>query len=141
STQLTVFAKSSTSSTYAGVITGSGSGTVTANDGKTQTLAGNNSYTGTTTITGGTLRIDGTSSGQGDYSIAGSGFPVTTTLTRSGTIGLVANGTITVGGVNTGLSRLSTGPNAGVGTLHVTTSGTGKVIFSDNSIFLVDIAA
>jgi hypothetical protein len=51
------------------------------------------------------------------------------TLSGGGTIGLAANGTITVGG------SLAPGPASGIGTLHVNTSGTGGVIFGDGDTF------
>lgn len=142
-TQLNLFARSAGATfQYQGNITGDGSVTVTAPDSSgEQIFAGHNTYTGTTTVSGGTLRIDGSTSGQGSYSILGAGPSLTATLSGSGTIGLAVNGTITVGGGNSEGSYLMAGPNSGIGTLHIITSGTGKVVFSDNSIFLVNIGA
>ena len=57
------------------------------------------------------------------------------TLSGGGTIGLAANGTITVNG------NLAPGPASGIGTLHVNTSGTGGVIFGDGSIFVVRVGS
>jgi fibronectin-binding autotransporter adhesin len=139
--QLTLNAQSSTTSQYGGDITGNGSVAITApTTGSAQIFSGHNTYTGTTTVSGGTLRIDGTTSGQGSYTVLGS-FTVPATLSGSGTIGLVTNGTITVGGGNSASSFMMPGPNSGIGTLQVITSGTGKVTFSDNSTFLVNIGA
>lgn len=125
-----------TSATYAGKIAGDGRVSFTAAQSSfSQTFSGNNTYTGTTTVGGGTLRINGTTSGQGNYIVNSDGFVAT--LTGSGTIGLATNGTVTVGGGNP--SRLSAGADSGAGTLNVVTSGTGGVIFGSASIFLADI--
>jgi autotransporter-associated beta strand protein len=138
-TELSLFANSAVTSQYNGDITGDGSVSVGApQSGSGQVFTGHNTYTGTTTLSGGTLRIDGTTSGQGNYTVMGSSVTAAT-LRGSGTIGLAANGTVTIGGGNSQSSNLAPGPNSGIGTLHVVTSGTGKVVFSDSSTFLVDI--
>ncbi len=127
-----------TSDAYAGVIAASGNVALdTISATYVQTFSGNNTYTGTTTVRGGILRIDGTTSGQGNYTVSSQPAAGIGTLTGSGAIGLALNGTITVGGANPG--RLSAGPDSATGTLNVMTSGTGGVIFGAQSVFLVDI--
>jgi len=139
STELTLSAGFLAGGTYAGTIAGSGGVTYaafTATD--TETFSGNNTYTGTTTVNGGTLRVDGTTSGQGNYVVATTAGDLAATLTGSGRIGLAANGTLTVGGGSLP-SQLSAGADSAAGTLAVVTSGTGGVIFGEQSVFLVDI--
>jgi fibronectin-binding autotransporter adhesin len=58
---LTVGANDQATATFAGVISGTGGNLVKSGTG-TQTLSGNNTYTGTTTISGGTLEIANTGS-------------------------------------------------------------------------------
>lgn len=140
-TELTLFARTGTTSLYQGDITGEGSVTVSApSSAGGQIFAGHNTYSGTTTISGGTLKVDGDTSGQGNYTILGSVF-THATLSGSGTIGLASNGIITLGGGTSQFSYLTAGDLSAAGTLHVITSGTGKVVFSDNSIFLADVGA
>ena len=104
----------------------------------TQTFAGNNTYSGTTTIGyGATLEINGITSGQGNYTVSAGPVPGATPtpkLAGGGTVGLAANGTIKV------LGKLAPGPASGIGTLHVNTSGTGGVIF-DGGIFEVRVGS
>ena len=126
-------------SSYAGNIAGTGSVLISnngLNGGYVQTFSGTNTYTGTTTVNGGTLRIDGTTIGQRNYIVGAQ-----STLAGNGTIGLTKNGTITLVGVGSNQSRLGPGTNGTIGTLHVITSGTGGVIFGDISVFMVDIGA
>jgi autotransporter-associated beta strand protein len=118
---------------YAGTISGDGS--VSISNG-TQTFAGNNTYTGTTTVPFGTLIINGQTSGQGNYSIGSSSSP-SATLSGSGTIGLAADATITLAQFG---GTLAPGLLSGIGTLHVNASGTGGVVFGDQSRFTVEIA-
>ncbi len=56
----------------------------------TVTLAGDNTYVGTTTVQEGTLRITGTTSGQGSYTVQSGA-----TLGGTGTIGLAAGAAVT----------------------------------------------
>ncbi|MBA3963929.1 MAG: autotransporter-associated beta strand repeat-containing protein [Chthoniobacterales bacterium] len=123
---------------YAGAIGGAGRVSLNAIQGSyTQTFSGDNTYGGTTTISGGTLRIDGDTSGQGDYFVNAASVGAMATLTGSGTIGLSPNGTVSVGGTNP--SQLSAGGDSVTGTLTVVTSGTGGVVFGQQSTFLVDV--
>jgi autotransporter-associated beta strand protein len=131
STELTLSGGNVAGGSYGGAIAGEGS-VVVAVPFDSQTFSGNNTYTGTTTVNGGPLRINGTTSGQGNYTVAATG-----TLTGSGTIGLATNGTISLGGA--AAARLSAGGDLTPGTLHVVTSGTGGVIFGSQSVFLADI--
>lgn len=77
---------------YSTAITGSRD--LTKLGGKTLTLSGNNTYTGTTTVTEGTVIIDtgAVTSGQGSYTV-GSG----AALGGNGEIGLADNKTVTFG--------------------------------------------
>ena len=101
--------------------------------------AGNNTYSGTTTVGERcSLVIDGNTSGQGITRFLQAQLPGATptpTLSEKRTIGLAANGTITVGG------NLAPGPASGIGTLHVNTSGTGESFFGDGSIFVVQVSS
>jgi autotransporter-associated beta strand protein len=100
------------SGTYEGSIAGAGSLRLEAG---TLTLAGAQSYSGTTTITGGSLlNVDGSTTGQGNY-LAQLG-----SIGGYGTIGLRADQTITAG-------RLMPGRVGAIGTLTVAASGTGGV--------------
>jgi hypothetical protein len=134
------FGPRSANLSYPGTIAGEGNVSLTngSNLGVcNQTFAGNNTYSGTTTIGSQcTLVIDGSTSGQGNYTVLASPSSMLPgTLSGGGTIGLNANGTITVG------RNLAPGPASGIGTLHVSTSGTGGVIFGDGSIFVVRVSS
>jgi autotransporter-associated beta strand protein len=83
----------STSTTYAGVISGSGGAVIKQGSGNF-TLSGANTYTGSTTVNDGALEVDG--SIDGSATVAGGA-----TLTGSGTIGgnLLNSGTVNPGSV------------------------------------------
>ena len=66
---------------YAGII--SGAGGVSKFAANTQTLNGNNTYTGTTDVSGGSLLVNGTTASQLEYNITTSGL-----LGGNGTLGL-----------------------------------------------------
>ena len=94
------------STTYAGIIGGTGGLTLTAG---TETLSGTNTYSGATTINGGTLEVDGsiasskvTVNSGGTLSGVGTVDPATTTIMSGGTLfpGNAANpiGTLTITG-------------------------------------------
>ncbi len=88
------------SATYSGVITGSG--TITKAGTGTQTFEGNNLYTGLTTVSSGTLLVNGNHAGAYNVAVAG-------TLGGSGTVGNVtlAGGNLAPGGATPG--TLTTG--------------------------------
>jgi autotransporter-associated beta strand protein len=90
-----------------------GDGSLVQADG-TQILSGNNRYTGTTRVTGGTLLIDGVTSGQGDYLLQPGPTSAGARLGGSGTIGLAANAKVLLSG-----GFLSPANFATVGTLRV----------------------
>ena len=142
-TQLSLSVTTSSTASYAGTIAGSGSVSIFGfvSSSSEQTFSGNNTYSGTTSVTAATLRINGTTSGQGDYSITSSGSN-SGALAGTGTIGLQTNRVIRLVGINQGGSAiLAPGAASGIGTLHVMASGTGGIIFGDVSIFAVDIGA
>lgn len=120
------------SQTYSGILSGAGS--ILKIGSGTQTLDGNNTYIGSTTVMAGKLLIDGTTTGQGDYSVAA-------TLGGSGAIGLgsgkklaIASGGHLAPGTTTGILGISgtqTGtPSAGAATANLVSG----------SFFDVDIA-
>jgi hypothetical protein len=124
---------------YPGTIAGEGS--VSMNTSGlgffTQTFAGNNTYSGTTAVGAqSSLVIDGTTSGQGNYTVISAPNNLPSMLSGGGTIGLNVNGTVTIAG------KLAPGPaTSGIGTLHVSTSGTGGVIFGNGGIFAVEVGS
>jgi hypothetical protein len=124
---------------YSGDIAGQGSvSIITSTMGSfTQTFAGNNTYSGTTTVGSWcTLVIDGNTSGQDNYTMMSIPSALPSTLAGSGTIGLNANGTVTIAG------NLAPGPaSSGIGTLHVNTSGTGGVILGNGSVYVVQVGS
>ncbi len=81
-----------TSTTYAGAISGTGGNLAKTGSG-TLVLGGANTYSGTTTISDGTLQVDGTHTGGGLYSVNGGG-------TLAGTGIIDATVSIDAGGVH-----------------------------------------
>lgn len=149
---VTINANNSGTFVLSGAITGSGGMTRTGTFG-TLILSGNNTYSGPTTISAGTLQIgnDGTTGtlGSGPVSIAGG---ATLRIDRTGTLdvpndisgagGLAINGTVmndvvTLGGNNT----FTGGVSVGAGSLRVTDAaqlgdGTKTIVVSGNSAVL-----
>jgi hypothetical protein len=140
-TTLSFASRGATQSDYAGTIAGEGSVSVGNSNHltfPTQRFAGNNTYSGTTTVGQQChLVIDGNTSGQGNYTVSTPDPGPPGTLLGGGTIGLKANGTITI----TAAAELAPGPVAGIGTLHVNTSGTGGVIFANGGILAVRVSS
>ena len=102
----------STSPTYSGVI--SGTGTLTKTGTGTLTFTGNNSYTGTTTVSAGTLQLgDGTTNG----TIAGN----------------ITDNAALVFNYGTSTSPTYSGVISGTGTL--TKTGTGTLTFTGNNSY------
>ncbi|MCE3025387.1 Ig-like domain-containing protein, partial [Salinicola sp. DM10] len=82
-----------TSTSVSGVVSGSGSLVKQGNG--TLTLAGSNSYSGTTTVSAGTLSITGDGNlGAGDLTLAGSTLAITGATTIDNAIALTGNSTI-----------------------------------------------
>jgi autotransporter-associated beta strand protein len=120
-------AATSGSSTFSGVIQdGLGPVNLVKTGGATQILAGANTYTGTTTVSGGTLLVNGTHDGGGLYTVAAGG-----TLGGTGTIGtsgadvVVATGGYLAPGTSAGTLTFSLGS----GTLDLSSVGTGGLVF------------
>lgn len=114
-----------------GLITGGGS-LVKSGVGKL-TLGAGHAYTGTTSITGGTLAVNGTTSGQGSYAVtasAGGG----AALGGSGTIGLAAGNAVTLTGFDA-THRAAITPGNSIGTLSVT----GNVTFGDYTSMVSEV--
>ncbi|MET3654908.1 beta strand repeat-containing protein, partial [Dyella japonica] len=103
---LTLGTNNGTGATFAGVISGTGS-LVKIGTG-TQTLSGANTYTGTTTVSGGALYIDGNQSGATGLTSVASG----ATLGGSGTLGGDVN-------VASGATLAPGAPGSAPGTLTV----------------------
>jgi len=123
-----------TTPNISGGISGSGS-FVMAGTGAV-TLSGNNSYGGTTSLNAGTTYLDGITSGQGNYSVGANA-----ALGGIGTIGLANNASLSLTGTSaSAMAILSPGDIANpLGTLAVTTSGTGKVTLGNFSELAIDI--
>ncbi len=135
------FNRSSTTYTYGGVI--SGTGTVVKNSGGTVALTGINTYTGATTIGGGALLINGTNgtsaiTANASGTLGGTGL-IKGTVAVAGTLALgagtlsVSNNVSITGSITVSVNKSLSQPNgmANVsGTLANT--GTGKVIVNSS---------
>ncbi len=127
----------------AGIITGgtsgvAGSGTLTKSGSGTWTLGGANSYTGATTIGGGTLAITGSLASGSAVAVGGiNGGGATATLSGSGTI----NGAVTTSSANGNIGHIAPSINISgnfgvAGTLHIggaVTLGSGTALDFDLS--------
>jgi hypothetical protein len=141
-TQLSIIMGGTSSGTYDGLIAGEGSVSISgSNTTSSQSFSGNNTYTGTTTASQTVFIIDGSTSGQGDYTITG-GALVPTALYGNGTIGLKANGNVTLSGPsNSSPCTLGPGRLSTLGILTVNTSGTGRVAFGNFSALAIDVSS
>jgi autotransporter-associated beta strand protein len=96
----------------------------------TWVLAGNNVHTGTTTVNGGTLLVNGTHVGGATYTVNDSGV-LGGTGTIAANVGISSNGTIAAGSADDAGSL--------IGTLTVgTVSQSATVSFADEAILAVD---
>ena len=115
---------STANQTLGGII--SGNGALVKNTASTLTLTGNNTYTGTTTITGGTLQISSTGLlGGGNYSA---------NISNTGTLLIASNSNQTLGGVISGSGALT---KNGTGALTLTGNNTYSGATAINSGTLV----
>ena len=95
----------------------------------TLTLSAANTYTGTTTIDGGTLNLTGSLVGAGgDVTLAGTG----TTLTSSNGLGVIEDRTVEVTGTVTSISFLDRITDLGVGGIAVNVLAAGTTILDNN---------
>ncbi len=131
-----------TSTVYGGII--SGTGGLTKIGGGTMTLSGNNSYTGTTTISGGTLRIgnSGTTGAIASGNIVnnaaliwsritgGTNTAIAGNISGTGTLTKSGNGTLTLTGNNT----YSGNTAVSAGTLQIGSNGTAGTLAGDAAV-------
>lgn len=104
--------------TYAGVIAGAGSFTLGSLSTNALTLTGTNTYTGATTVSAGTLLVNGSIASSSMTTVAPGAI-----IGGSGTVGaLTVNGSVNPGNNNIGI--LSTGNYTQTGTYNVGISGT-----------------
>lgn len=136
STRIVGFTGTNTgANTFAGTIANNGTGAVTVGKGGAGTwiLSGNNSYTGSTTVSAGTLLVNGSHTGGGNYDVTG-------VLGGNGTITPAAGSTFTVNGG----ASLAPGASAGaIGNLTfdgVTRTGT-VATFASAATFTFDLNA
>jgi autotransporter-associated beta strand protein len=92
----------------------------------TLTLAGDNTYIGITDVQEGALLINGTTSGQGNYTVAGGA-----ALGGSGTIGLAADNSVTIAGGAT------LAPGDAVGALSID----GHLVLEDGALYQWELGA
>ncbi|MEI8045463.1 MAG: autotransporter-associated beta strand repeat-containing protein, partial [Verrucomicrobiota bacterium] len=125
---LTLNVSGSNSYLYSGII-GTGTGTIgiIKSGTGTQTLAGNNTYTNTTTVNAGTLKAGSTTafSSASAFTLANTAGAVLDLNGFNNTIGSLAGGGTTGGNVTLGSATLTTGGNNGTTTYSGVISGTG----------------
>ncbi len=126
--QLTV--SSSTTTNFAGFISGTGGGLIKNGIG-TLILNGTNTYTGSTTINGGTLRLSTPATITAATPIASYSFSNVSgnTVINGGSGGASMNGTLSLNG-GTGFINTTGGPAAGMGALVLNGDGTTDNITS-----------
>ncbi|WP_159970177.1 Ig-like domain-containing protein [Pseudomonas sp. 8Z] len=128
------------STSVSGII--SGSGALIKQGNGVLTLAGNNSYSGTTTVSAGTLSIGGDANlGTGDLTLAGSTLAITGATTIDNAIALTGNSTIdnsdaaTLSGAISGAYDLT---KTGAGTLTLSASNSYGATFVNAGALSVD---
>jgi len=110
-------------------INGGGAITKSGTAGDLLILAGSNSYTGATTVSGGALLVNGSHTGGGDYTVQNGAL-----LGGSGSVALAPNANIDIAAGGT----LQAGSGDGLAqTLALTTSGTGAINFADDSSLIL----
>jgi autotransporter-associated beta strand protein len=111
----------STDVTLSGVVSGSATGGINKQGTNTLTLTNTNTYSGTTAITGGTLRVNGTNSGAGAVNVTGTGTTGTPNVGNGGTLGGTGTitGNVTISSTTSGAFGGTVSPGNSIGTLNV----------------------
>ena len=124
SNTLTVGIAGGPDTTFAGSITGTGGNLIKDTNSK-QVLSGSNGYTGTTTVSAGTLEVTGSLSGTTAVTVTTGG----TLLLNGATSNIVGNGNMTPGsGTTITGNTTGTGPNAGASFTSGGVSGNGGTL-------------
>jgi fibronectin-binding autotransporter adhesin len=137
SVRLSDFNTAGTTHTYDGIISGNGNYSRTASsagNGGTTIFSANNTYTGTTTVSAGTLLING------DQSSANGAVTVSNTVSNTGSL---LGGVGTIGGSVTvgSLGNITGATNGTVGTLTMSSSLTFAGTSGNLATYIVDLTA
>lgn len=101
--------------TWSGIISGNGS--LVKSGDSTVTLSGDNTYAGTTTVEGGTLLVEGTTSGLGEVTVEAGG-----TLGGSGAVATASENVTVLGTLAPGSSIGTLTMDLGTGTLDISSA-------------------